>query len=135
MSTFNFVKLKNFAKNQKYLVLRPPMPHWVILTQNTLFWHFTSTIKKKKNCIISEISNLKFAKLQNFAKRQKYLSLSYSKTKIVLFWYFWVTSLRNYCLIWNQQPQICQVVNFCEKKISWTWEPKMPYFGILGVEL
>ena len=32
-----------------------------------------------------------------------------------LFEYFWDRIFKNYCLIWNEHPQICQIVKFCEK--------------------
>ena len=43
-------------------------------------------------------------------------------TKIVLFGYFWVKTLKNFCHIGNQQLQISLIPKFCEKT-------KMPKFG------
>ena len=37
-------------------------------------------------------------------------------TQNPLFEYFWTRSLKNYCHIWNQHPQICLTAKFCEKK-------------------
>ena len=43
-------------------------------------------------------------------------------TKIVLFGYFWVKTLKNYCHIWNEELQISLIPKSCEKT-------KMPKFG------
>ena len=49
------------------------MRYWVFLTKNTLFGYFWARILE--NFFIFEISTLNFAKLLNFAKKQKLLNL------------------------------------------------------------
>ena len=47
-------------------------------------------------------------------------------TKNALFKYFWARIIKNYCYIWNQHPQICQIAKVREKM-------KMPKFGTKNV--
>ena len=57
--------------------------------------------------------------VQNFGKKTK---LPKFRTKNALFGGFWGRTLKNYCHIWNQHPQICQIAKFHEKT-------KMPKLG------
>ena len=100
--------------------------------------------------VIFETSTLKFVYLQNITKKQKLLNLR-SKMPYLgifdqesLFWYFWARIKKNYCLIWNQHPQICLIENFAKKKkkkikygsknaLFGYFPPIMSYLGIFGL--
>ena len=41
---------------------------------------------------------------------------------------------KNYCQIWKQHPKICLLVKFNEKQKCLNLEPKMPDFGLSGME-
>ena len=55
-------------------------------------------------------------------------------TKNALFEYFWARILKNFCHILNQHAQICLIANFLKKQKCLNLGPKMPYFGIFGLE-
>ena len=43
--------------------------------------------------------------------------------------------LINYCHIWKQHLQICQVAKFCKKTKLPNWVPQISYLGIFGIEI
>ena len=80
-----------------------------------------------------KISTLKFVKLQNITKKTKMHKFG---TKNPLFGYFWGRILKNYCHIWNENPQISQIPKFLEKtKKRLNLGQKMPYLCIFWPEL
>ena len=79
--------------------------------KNALFGYFWARILENY-CVIYEISTLNFVKLQNFAKKQKCLNLGRNKTYFSI---FLPRTRKCYCRIWNQHPQICQMIKFLKK--------------------
>ena len=55
------------------------------------------------------------------------------RTQNALFRYFSARTLKNYCHIWNQHPQICIFANFAKKQKCLNLGPKMLYLGIFWV--
>ena len=52
-----------------------------------------------------------------------------------LIWVFWAATLKSFCHIWNQRPQICLIAKFvAKKKKSLNLEPKTPFSGIFGLK-
>ena len=58
-----------------------------------------------------------------------------TETKNALLGYFWTRVFKNYCHIWNKQPQTCTIAIFRKKKQNCiNFGPKIPYLVIFGVE-
>ena len=94
--------------------------------KNTLIWEYLEWNLK----IISLYSKSASSNLPNckiLLKKQKFW------IKNPLFGCFRARILKIYCHIRNQQPQICLIVKFCEKK-SLNLGPKLPYLGTFGIE-
>ena len=87
---------------------------------NVLDWN----LKKLISFLKTTPSNL--SKYHKSSKTTTITATTKNRTKIPLFGYFWAGILKNYCHIWNQHPQICQLAKFREKT-------KMPKFGTKNV--
>ena len=55
-------------------------------------------------------------------------------TKKALFWYFGARILKSCCYIFNEHPQICQIVKFCEIMKMLKFGTKNVLLGIFGLE-
>ena len=99
--SLKFVYLQNFVNKEICLKLGEKMLYFGI------FGH-----KFQKTIVIFEISTLKFSKLKNFFKKQKCLNLGRNKTYFSI---FLPRTRKCYGRIWNQHPQICQMIKFLKK--------------------
>ena len=116
------MKFQNLLKKQKCVNLGPKMSYSHIFG-----------LEFSKAHVTFKISTLKFVKLQNITKKTKMHKFG---TKNPLFGYLWGRILKNYCHIWNENPQISQIPKFLEKtKKRLNLGQKMPYLGIFRPEL
>ena len=55
-------------------------------------------------------------------------------TKNALFRYFWCKTLKNYCHLWNEHPQICLIASFRQERKMSKFGIKNALFGIFDQE-
>ena len=71
--------------------------------------------------------NVSYCVVESFTKNVRNFNLGHKMSS--LDWH-----LKNYCHIWNQHPQTCQIVNFVKNLKYLNSEPKSLNLGIFGLE-
>ena len=115
-------------------------------TKNALLGYFSTGIRKKYChiwnqrpwiCLVTTFgAKLKILKFGTKSNSHLGIWKLREKIKMFKFWtqntsigYFWVRISKNCCHIWNQHPQICQLVKFREKTVMSKFGTKNVLFG------